>query len=132
MPATPAPSWVPFGQALVPLPAGNFWDAIKMRADLGKAVLDQLGDKAGPVIYDSWGEMVYFLVPAGSSLRWEAPNTWARGTASWVPIPGLEATTGPHWLVPPDISGRLTGLDDLRAAFEAATEETKPRPPLPR
>lgn len=125
MAATSAPLWVPFGEVVVALPAGNVWDAVKMRADLGKSVLDRLGDNVGPVIHDSWGEMLYFLVPPGSSRSWDEPSTWPRGSGTWVPVPGPEATSGPHWLVPPDDSERFTDLDALRSAVRDATREAE-------
>ncbi|MFB7618321.1 hypothetical protein [Kitasatospora sp. NPDC056181] len=59
---------------LLLVPCGVRWDAVRLPAPLGLAVLDKLlGDavEAGPVLHDRSSELVYVLIALGSGIDWD-------------------------------------------------------------
>ena len=148
VPHTARPTWLPYGGTHRALPAGTWWDAVRMPGPTGRRVLEALlrsGDgPPGPVIADPRGgqdepegprgpdgpeerSRVYFLVPPRSTDRWEVPGTQALGRGSYVVVPDAASTRPPglHWLVPPVGDRRLTGLRALHEALEEVLGSAK-------
>lgn len=115
------PAWLPPPHAVRSEPAGRHWDAILTCAALGERAVAILGAQAGPVINDELGQRYFVLVPTCVADQWDEPNTQAWGAGTVVPVPGLEASCGQLWRVPPDGS-RLTDPDALRIALKAAAD----------
>lgn len=111
---------LPNGRDIEALRAGIHWDAVRVKAPLGDAVLARLGERTGAVIEDTWGRAMYWLVPAGTAATWRVPGSQALGSACWVTVPGPVADGGLHWRVPIAGNGLLTAPGPLRDALEAA------------
>jgi diguanylate cyclase (GGDEF)-like protein len=132
------PSWLPYGGTHRAVPAGTWWDAVRMPGRTGLRVLDALlrhGDRPpGPVIADLRGEAgepgapeegegrsrMYFLIPPRAAERWELPGARVLGRGSYVVVPDAACTRPPglHWIVPPGADRRLTSIHALRGALE--------------
>ncbi|SFK39217.1 GGDEF domain-containing protein [Streptomyces pini] len=140
IPPAARPSWLPYGGTHRAVPAGTWWDAVRMPGRTGLLVLDALlrhGDRPpGPVIADLPGETgpggaaeggrersrMYFLIPPRVAERWELPGTRVLGRGSYVVVPDAASVRPPglHWIVPPAADRRLTSIRALRAALETA------------
>ncbi|WP_410538482.1 GGDEF domain-containing protein [Streptomyces sp. KL2] len=141
IPPAARPSWLPYGGTHRAVPAGTWWDAVRIPGRTGLRVLDALlrhGDRPpGPVIADlpaeggvpggvpegGWDRSrMYFLIPPRAAERWELPGTRVLGRGSYVVVPDAASTRPPglHWMVPPAADRRLTSIRALRAALEAA------------
>jgi hypothetical protein len=93
---------------IVVLPTGTLFDAVKVPLHTGRLVHE--AGIEGPVISDPMGQVLYFLVPPGTSRTWKAGgDIVCRGTGTFltVPVPEVTAPPGPHWLQPPTEHGRL-------------------------
>ncbi|CAL9423757.1 hypothetical protein SUDANB106_01926 [Streptomyces sp. enrichment culture] len=141
IPPAARPSWLPYGGTHRAVPAGTWWDAVRIPGRTGLRVLDALlrqGDRPpGPVIADlpaegrvpggmpegDWDRSrMYFLIPPRAAERWELPGARVLGRGSYVVVPDAASTRPPglHWIVPPAADRRLTSIRALRAALEAA------------
>ncbi|WP_282695507.1 hypothetical protein [Streptomyces sp. CC208A] len=100
---------------VVLLPLGRRWSAVKASETIGLPAAQVLD--VGPVIYEPAGRAVFFLVPVDT--QWDHPGTELLGDTTWltVPVPTVTAPPGPHWLTPPDGSGRLVDPSALRVAL---------------
>ncbi|MGY1451823.1 GGDEF domain-containing protein [Streptomyces sp. SS8] len=141
IPPAARPSWLPYGGTHRAVPAGTWWDAVRVPGRKGLLVLDALlrhGDRPpGPVIADLPGETggpgeapeggwersrTYFLIPPRAADRWELPGARVLGRGSYVVVPDAASVRPPglHWMVPPAADRRLTSIRALHAALEAA------------
>ncbi|MFE4516672.1 bifunctional DNA primase/polymerase [Kitasatospora sp. NPDC056783] len=114
--------WERTGLGLMPLPAGRRWDVLAVPGRLGRPALGVLDPRTrGPVLTDSGGEYVSFLVPVGTSARWIGTGVRSAGKGTWIVLPHPErASRAVRWLVPPDGSGRLNDLVLLELALHEA------------
>jgi hypothetical protein len=110
---------------------GNLFDVVITGAGLQArhaiAVMDRVQNGCGPVIEDPERGWLYWLVPPGSSGRWE-PHTHAvcLGAPHTITLPSLNrhAPPGPYWLRP-SASDRLVPVGPLRDALV----QFRPEPP---
>ncbi|WP_078591629.1 GGDEF domain-containing protein [Streptomyces megasporus] len=144
LPHSARPSWLPYGGTHRAVPAGTWWDAVRMPGRTGFRVLDAMlryGDRPpGPVIADLPGETgeagaereweersrVYFLIPPRAADRRELPGARVLGRGSYVVVPDAASVRPPglHWLVPPTADRRLTSFRSLLEAVERVTDPT--------
>lgn len=118
--------WLPNGRDIEAIRAGVHWDAVRVATPLGDTVLDHLGERTGAVIEDTWGRVLYWLLPAGSAATWSVPGSQALGSACWVTVPGPTADVGLRWRVPGVPNGILTGPRLLRDALETVARVRRP------
>ncbi|MEU2719853.1 hypothetical protein [Streptomyces smyrnaeus] len=96
----PATAWSPPTHAPFALmPAGVWWDAVRVPYAPGWSVVRRLGEACGGVIGDPYRSWLYWLVPPGSEgfrrgtarcgCRWRAGCRFRRGSA-----PGRRGRTG--------------------------------------
>lgn len=120
--------------AVVMLPAGVRWDAVRLpesvvqlvatseNPEQVRAMLAEL-EITGPVLRDPSGHVYYVLVPPGSAAAWRhhqmAP---CLGNACHIATPHPEkvARPGLHWVQPPDGSGELSSPAAVRALLAVA------------
>jgi hypothetical protein len=109
------------GAGLCVLPAGRWWDAVRVDADRAQNALLWLGDCSGAVIIDPRAHAWYWLTPVASA-DWDEPHTRALSHGSWVGVPPHYRVHGPgvHWHVPPAAGRCLTSAALLRRALRAA------------
>ncbi|GAA2439992.1 GGDEF domain-containing protein [Streptomyces macrosporus] len=139
LPHAARPSWLPYGGTHRAVPAGTWWDAVRMPGRTGLKVLDAMlryGDRPpGPVIADLPGETgepmaeeereersrVYFLIPPRAADRRELPGARVLGRGSYVVVPDAASLRPPglHWLVPPTADRRLTSIRSLLTAMRS-------------
>jgi hypothetical protein len=110
---------------------GEWWDAVKVPAYIGKGALGRLGDESGAVIEDPLGRSLYWLVEPGRADTWELHRVEPLGAASYVAVPPAGRTEGPgvRWIVPLAPLRYLTAPEALYAALAAELAVwTGPRP----
>ncbi|MFF2411336.1 hypothetical protein [Streptomyces sp. NPDC058092] len=94
------------------------FDAVRVDGDEGRRLAELMeaitGGEPGPVVTEANGrQAVYFLVPAGSTVRKSWPNgatvlNATAGRISYVPIPALSGRTWPlAWHFPPTAPDRF-------------------------
>lgn len=110
------------GLDAVLLPAGEWWDAVRVPVFLGEGVLTRLGSRSGAVIRDPYGSRLYWLTEPGAAREWtfcEFASVQVLGTASWVTVPpgARRNPPGPHWAVPCTSATFLTPAPHLYAAL---------------
>ncbi|WP_037866231.1 hypothetical protein [Streptomyces sp. NRRL S-1868] len=115
---------LPSGPDALLLPAGQWWDAVRVPIYLGKDVLRRLGSTSGAVIRDPYGCRLYWLIKPGSAREWTFPEFAAvqvLSTASWVTVPPRTRLRppGPHWAVPCCPGATLTSTGQLHEALHA-------------
>lgn len=92
------------------------------------ALMDEIQGGCGPVIEDPERGWFYWLVPPGSSARWE-PHTHAvcLGAPHVITLPSLNRTVppGPYWFRP-SASDRLVPAGPLREALAQLRPEPTP------
>ncbi|MFH8366100.1 hypothetical protein [Streptomyces sp. NPDC018031] len=94
----------PHGLDVVVLPAGRWWNAVRVPAGLGERVLTLLGDVSGPVIQD--GDRMYWLVPTTMARRPPMRDVTVlpaeHGRTVYLGVPPAHRTAGPglYWRVP--------------------------------
>lgn len=133
------PGWLPYGGMHRAVPAGTWWDAVRLPGPAGHRVLEALLRRGrrppGPVIADPRGgpgaeepSRVYFLIPPRAADRWELPGARVLGRGSYVVVPDAASLRPPglHWLVPPAAGRSLTSVGALREAMEAVAEDDRP------
>lgn len=125
--ATPDPEsfreqWERTGLGLALLPAGRRWDVLSVPGRLGRPALEITDPRTrGPVLTDSGGEHLDFLVPVGTAARWIGTGVRSVGEGTWIVVPHPERGSGSvRWLVPPDGSGRLNDPVLLELALHEA------------
>lgn len=104
------------------LPAGRWWDAVRIPRRLGERVLGQLGEDAGAVIDDGYGDIVYLLVRPGTADHWQLDHARVLGDGCHVAIPPQQRAQGPglHWRVTPTRDRYWTCAERLYAALLSA------------
>ncbi|MGI5455190.1 hypothetical protein ACQEWB_18815 [Streptomyces sp. CA-249302] len=115
--------WMPTGHSVSLLPAGKWWDAIKVPRAIALETLDRLRDESGAVMEDPWSDTLYWLVPTGRATAWEMPESshvTVLGDTAHLVVPGPQCTVGPHWRVPPGLSNFLTDPEKLHDALARA------------
>nr|WP_180218306.1 hypothetical protein [Streptomyces albus] len=120
---------MPKGLDAVLLPAGEWWDAVRVPAYLGEGVLARIGALSGAVIRDPYGSRLYWLIEPGSANEWsfdEFTAVQVLGTANWVTVPPRNRLhpPGPHWAVPCSPAASLTPAACLHAALQATIHHT--------
>jgi hypothetical protein len=104
-----AEPWAPIGSDVELMPAGHWWDAVKLSAALGAHVLARLEDASGAVITD--GYAYCWLIQPRSARAWEGmAGVQVLGPACYVAVP--PAIPAPRamvqWLVPVSMDRCLT------------------------
>lgn len=120
---TLAGGWMPSCRSVSLLPAGKWWDAVKVPRAIALEALEQLRDETGAVIEDPWSCTFYWLVPAGRATTWQFSKTAqikVLGDTTHIVVPGPECTVGPQWRVPPTGSSALTNPEKLHDALARA------------
>ncbi|MFE4576599.1 hypothetical protein [Streptomyces chartreusis] len=115
---------------------GNLFDVVITSSGLqargAVALMDEIQNGCGPVIEDPENEWFYWLVPPGSSARWE-PHTHAAclGAPHTITLPSLNRTVppGPYWFRP-STSDRLVPTAPLREALAQSRPEPTPHAAL--
>ncbi|MFH8369210.1 hypothetical protein [Streptomyces sp. NPDC018031] len=125
-----AARWRPPTDEATAQAAGEWWDAVRVPADIGARALDRLGDDSGAVISDGWGRLLYWLIPPGTAEDWRLPRVQVLGRTAremaYVGVPPAHRQSGPalHWRIPPTTDGRwLTEPEALHTALTGATAE---------
>ncbi|MGW1328228.1 hypothetical protein ACWD64_37575 [Streptomyces antibioticus] len=111
---------------------GNLFDVVITssgpQAHGAAALMDAIQGRCGPVIEDPASGRFYWLVPPGSSTRWQ-PHTHAvcLGSPHTITLPPLDRTAppGPYWFRPP-ASDRLVPTGPLRKALTRTRPEPTP------
>ncbi|MGW0707180.1 hypothetical protein ACWD4G_14680 [Streptomyces sp. NPDC002643] len=118
-----APRWMcSYSPEVRTVPAGRWWNAVRVPIALGTPTLKSLGDASGAVIKDGFGGIMYWLVPPGDAMNWQLPEVQILGAGSHVAVPPLRRTAGPglYWRVPLSHDRYWTDTDTLRSALTAA------------
>jgi hypothetical protein len=104
------------------VPAGRWWNAVRVPLALGTPALMSLGDDTGAVIKDGYGKILYWLIPPGDAGDWRLPDVQVLGPGSHVAVPPLRRTSGPglYWRVPLSRDRYWTDSELLRQALSAA------------
>ncbi|SEM84451.1 hypothetical protein [Streptacidiphilus jiangxiensis] len=109
------PEWVPQVWT-TRLPAGRFWEAVRVAGPEAQQALDLLGADIGPVISNPYAQVSFFLLDQADG-PW-VPTRTARllrhGTVVAIPQWHVRSGRDVHWAVPP---GR--GTTDPGALREA-------------
>ncbi|GAA3786137.1 hypothetical protein GCM10023083_22690 [Streptomyces phyllanthi] len=112
------------------LPAGTWWDAVRVPLALGVRALGMLGDGTGAVIRDGYGSILYWLVPPGEADGWHVPEVQILGPGSHVAVPPPRRTAGPglYWQVPLSYDRECTSPARLHAALAVPRLTARPVP----
>ncbi|MFE9093475.1 hypothetical protein [Streptomyces sp. NPDC007264] len=111
----------PYSAEVRTLPAGRWWDAVRVPLALGARTLQHLGDETGAVIKDGFGGILYWLVVPNAADGWRLPEVQVLGSGCHVAVPPLHRTTGPglYWRVPPSRERECTSAHRLHSALTA-------------
>jgi hypothetical protein len=96
------------------------WDLVTVPARQGLEAVDLLRMRTGlgPVLHDSAGDSLGFLVPPGTADRWDLPGSACTQTADrGFAVPGElrePPVAGTGWLVPPQTDTAVTDPAVLR------------------
>ncbi|MFJ9179430.1 hypothetical protein [Streptomyces sp. NPDC102360] len=114
-------AWTP-STGVQAVPAGTWWDAVRVPEHIGtetvRAFRTYAPSQLGPVIIDLQMRVpsLYFLVPSGIALDWNVPSSRALTHHSFIVVPSTNITSppGPHWLINPRDTTRLTSPSVLQ------------------
>jgi hypothetical protein len=98
-------------------------DLVTVPARQGLEAVDILQHRAGvgPVLHDTSGESLGFLVPPGTAAGWDLPGSACTQTnGRGLDVTGAPPVAGCGWLVPPDTGTAVTDPAVLRAALGEA------------
>ncbi|WP_405749516.1 hypothetical protein OG232_04845 [Streptomyces sp. NBC_01411] len=128
-----APWSPPQGESVELIGTGTSWDAVRVSAQVGRAVVDCLGDQCGAVIVDGYGLTLYWLIRPGSADAWTLPSYLVSilGPGAYVAVPPAKATSGPGlwWGLAPTPLRCFTDAELLHSAIEAEIAHANgPRP----
>ncbi|MFD7899634.1 DUF6415 family natural product biosynthesis protein [Streptomyces sp. NPDC059743] len=121
-----AEPWTPpRGTTVEMVPAGRFWDAVRVRSHIGERVIQRLGANSGAVIEDWKGAVFYWLVPPGTTDAWTLPASLVLplSVATFVAVPPVSYTGKQErlrWIVPLTETCYLT---DPELLYDALTAE---------
>lgn len=124
-PAAPPPAfpaWLPAPAAgITTVPAGRWWNGVRVDSFDGIRALHHLRDASGPVIEDVASRTWMWLVPVGSTAGWRLACVRILGSGRWVSVPPATANGVLVWRVRPPAAGEdgLTDPDALHAALTA-------------
>ncbi|NDZ78384.1 hypothetical protein G3I19_07560 [Streptomyces sp. SID10853] len=112
---------------------GTSWDAVRVSAKVGRAVVDRLGDQCGAVIVDGYALALYWLIRPGSADAWTLPAYLVSvlGPGAYVAVPPVKATSGPGlwWGAAPTPLRCFTDTELLHSALTAEIAHAHgPRP----
>ncbi|MBV6699396.1 hypothetical protein [Kitasatospora aureofaciens] len=129
-------AWPSRPGGLLLLPCGVCWDAVRLPAQLGLAVLDALLHDAvetGPVLHDCDTQVVYVLITPGGGIDWNERHPqvrllstgcylatpspeldWLNRMVVWAHMPPLPAPTDPA-----DLLAALDGVTKSRTSTAA-------------
>ncbi|MFF3689482.1 hypothetical protein [Streptomyces sp. NPDC002187] len=127
------PQWVQLcDREVQALPAGQWWDAVRVPLSLGVRALEYLGGDARAVIKDDYGSILYWLIRKGSADHWQLPQVQVLGQNCHVAIPPQHRTSGPglHWHVLATREGYWTSTERLHSALHSALAATTLSRPL--
>ncbi|WP_254885722.1 hypothetical protein [Streptomyces sp. NA02950] len=103
---TRAEQWTPpTGECPEALPAGKWWDAVRVEEPIGERALAFLGSHSGAVIQDRCNTL-YWLITPGAAVSWNLRNvhvlSHAEGVATYLGVPPVRrlARPGTFWRVP--------------------------------
>lgn len=98
---------------------GEGWALAQLPADLGRRVMDRLGDECGAVIHDTDDDVLEFFVPAGT-VHWPQGVT-VLDCLAWILVPADHRTepSGRHWARWRVPARRATTARALAAAIRA-------------
>ncbi|MFD8967047.1 DUF6415 family natural product biosynthesis protein [Streptomyces sp. NPDC059568] len=124
VPESPRAWAPPVGTAVVLVGAGRYWDAVRVRTDVGERVIRRLGGNSGAVIQDMYGSALYWLVAPGTADAWDLPSEQVvpLGVATFVAVPPAHFTDTSRrirWAVPLTATRYLTGAELLHGALAA-------------
>jgi hypothetical protein len=114
---------------------GNLFDVVVtssgVQARAAAALMDQVQGGCGPIVEDTRDGLFYWLVPPGTTSRWE-PHTHAvcLGAPFKIMLPSLDrtappSTPGPYWFRP-SASDRLVPAAPLWEALTQCRPEPTP------
>ncbi|MFD8965954.1 DUF6415 family natural product biosynthesis protein [Streptomyces sp. NPDC059568] len=124
VPESPRAWAPPAGTAVVLVGAGRYWDAVRVRTDVGERVIRRLGGNSGAVIQDMYGAALYWLVAPGTADKWALPSEQVvpLGVATFVVVPPAHFTDTSRrirWAVPLTATRYLTDAELLHGALAA-------------
>ncbi|MET8182299.1 hypothetical protein [Streptomyces sp. NPDC005336] len=126
--STEALPWTPPNTHSVQLlPAGKWWDAVRVPRALGEHALRLLGEATGAVIDDPLDKRLAWLIEPGTADQWDMswlPTVELRDTTAYIDVPPLGRTIGPgvHWRVPITYDRYLTEPTVLYTVLRMATQ----------
>lgn len=131
--ARTANPWLPEHGIIRTTEAGGDWDAIAVSTldGLGNRILAGLGDQTGPVIEDTWGHTLYWLVAPGTAATWNAPGSEAFGPSCYIPVPWQYAAGGLTWKIPVFTDGSFTDTTRLHKVLQAEANHQPAQPHRP-
>ena len=132
---TKALPWTPPDRGDVALlPAGLWWDAVRVAPTIGDRALSLLGDATGAVIQDKYATL-YWLIEVNTARSWHLRQVHVLASlvdeATYLGVPPATWTQRPgtHWRVPLAHDRYLTDAQLLHAALaQAVFEELGPAP----
>ena len=100
--ATPLAWTPPVGTDIHLVPAGQWWDAVKVPTPIGDPTLDHLAHHTGAVIEDPFGAHLYWLVPPDTATHWHLPHITVLSTACYLAVPPAHPPhgLGVRWRTP--------------------------------
>jgi hypothetical protein len=99
------------------------WDVVTVPSRQGLEAVDilRLRTGVGPVLHDSKGDTLGFLVPSGTADGWDLPGSACTETdGGGRSLAGDPPVAGTGWLVPPEHSHPVTDPALLRQALGEA------------
>ncbi|MFJ7046555.1 hypothetical protein CTU88_26565 [Streptomyces sp. JV178] len=124
-----APRWMcSYSPEVRTVPAGRWWNAVRVPVALGAPALTALGDATGAVIKDGFGGIMYWLVPPGDGADWRMAGVQVLGAGCHVAVPPLRRTSGPglYWRVPLSHDRYWTDTTRLGAALTSTAQFPAP------
>ncbi|MFC0600017.1 hypothetical protein [Streptomyces palmae] len=104
------------------MPAGRWWDAVRVPVSFGETAFRFLGGDTGAVIKDPYCARLYWLVRPQSAVGWTIPQVTVLGKGSYIGVPPWHRrkSCGLRWLTAPDRGRHLTEPKRLHAALTTA------------
>ena len=118
-PARSTPIWLPTGHATQTVPAGRWFDAVRVSSFDGIRAITRLQERSGPVLEDQVDGVMTWLVPTGSTATWDLPGVDLLSAGRVLTVPPASQIEGMfRWLIPPPPEGDcITTPEALRQAL---------------